>query len=97
MNAFHTLADTLMQAADLGLPELRRLVWGWQGLVRPGGERLRPDSLARMLQGLPVPMCACTSIRIAAVISAIGTSAQRAAAPKASPVSALIIARSKNG
>ncbi len=57
MNAFRTLAETLMQAADLDLPELRRLVWGWQGLVRPGGERLRPDSLARMLEGLPVPVC----------------------------------------
>lgn len=57
MNAFHTLAQSLMRAADLDLPELRRLVWSWQGLIRPGGERLRPDSLVRMLEALPVPMC----------------------------------------
>lgn len=57
MSTFHTLAETLMQAADLDLPELRGLTWGWQTLVRPGGERLRPDSLARMLEGLPVPVC----------------------------------------
>lgn len=56
MNAFRNLAQSLMRAADLDLPELRRLAWGWQTLVRPGGERLRPDNLARMLEGLPVPV-----------------------------------------
>lgn len=53
-NTLKPLAKALMHAAGLDLNQIRRLVWGWQSLADPQGERIASDALARLFDGLPV-------------------------------------------
>lgn len=53
-NTFKPLAKALMHATGLDLNQVRRLVWGWQSLADPQGERIASDAIARLFDGLPV-------------------------------------------
>lgn len=56
MTPFKNLAHVVTEAAGgLDLIQLRRLVWCWQGVAQPGEDRIAGDSVARLLDGQPVP------------------------------------------
>lgn len=53
-NTFQPLAKAIMHATGLDLIQVRRLVWGWQSLADPQGERIASDAIARLFDGQPV-------------------------------------------
>lgn len=82
MNAFRNLADTTMQAAGLDQQRLRRLVWCWQSLAHPADDRIAGDSVARLLDGQPVPERDAT-IAHAALITVLPSILDQAALQRA--------------
>lgn len=56
MPPFKNLAHVVTEAAgDLDLIQLKRLILCWQGVAHPGEDRIAGDSVARLLNGQPVP------------------------------------------
>ena len=56
MTPFKNLADVVTEAAGgLDLIQLRRLILCWQGIALVGEDRIAGDSVARLLDGQPVP------------------------------------------
>lgn len=56
MTPFNNLADVVTEAAGgLDLIQLKRLILCWQGVAHPGEDRIAGDSVARLLNGQPVP------------------------------------------
>lgn len=73
MTPFKNLAHVVTEAAGgLDLQQLRRLVWCWQGVAHPGEDRIAGDSVARLLNGQPVPK-RDEMIAYAALISVLPT------------------------
>lgn len=83
MTPFKNLADVVTEAAGgLDLVQLRRLILCWQGVVLVGEDRIAGDSVARLLDGQPVPERDET-IAYAALISVLPTILDRPALQRA--------------
>lgn len=83
MTPFKNLAHVVTEAAGgLDLIQLRRLIWCWQAVVLVGEDRIAGDSVARLLDGQPVPE-RDEMIAYAAVIAVLPTAVDKPALDRA--------------